>query len=77
MLLKLFLFLSIPSEPGQPIFPVDEHRNLAISVTDTGCGIPADKNEWVFERFTKNNDFTSAILCFDIYPVEFIALILL
>jgi signal transduction histidine kinase len=28
-----------------------------ISISDTGCGIPADKSEWIFERFTKNNDF--------------------
>lgn len=35
----------------------EEHKVLVISVTDTGIGIPADKQEWVFERFTKVNDF--------------------
>lgn len=30
---------------------------VTISVTDTGCGIPEDKREWVFERFTKANEF--------------------
>lgn len=32
-------------------------KTLTVSVTDTGCGIPADKYEWVFERFTKTNEF--------------------
>ena len=27
------------------------------SVTDTGCGISPDKREWIFERFTKADDF--------------------
>lgn len=31
---------------------------LIISVTDTGPGIPADKREWIFEAFTKIDDFT-------------------
>ena len=30
---------------------------MCICVIDTGCGIPADKSEWIFERFTKNDDF--------------------
>ena len=34
-----------------------EKGQLVISVTDTGIGIPADKQEWVFERFTKVDDF--------------------
>lgn len=34
-----------------------EKRQLVISVTDTGIGIPADRQEWVFERFTKVDDF--------------------
>lgn len=35
----------------------EEGKIMCISVTDTGCGIPADKSEWIFERFTKNDDF--------------------
>ena len=35
----------------------EEGKTMCISVTDTGCGIPADKSECVFERFTKNDDF--------------------
>lgn len=37
--------------------PEEEGRIMCICVTDTGCGIPADKREWIFERFTKNDDF--------------------
>lgn len=37
--------------------PEEEGRIMSICVTDTGCGIPADKSEWIFERFTKNDDF--------------------
>lgn len=32
-------------------------KYMYISVTDTGCGVPDGKNEWIFERFTKNDDF--------------------
>lgn len=35
----------------------DVHR-MEVSVTDTGIGIPKDKAELVFERFTKLDDFT-------------------
>lgn len=39
-------------------YSVDSKRHLlTLSVTDTGCGIPADKREWIFERFSKTNDF--------------------
>ena len=31
---------------------------MRITVTDSGCGIPAEKAEWVFDRFTKNDDFS-------------------
>ena len=37
--------------------PEEEGRIMCICVTDTGCGSPADKSEWIFERFTKNDDF--------------------
>lgn len=33
------------------------NKKLVISVTDTGIGIPVDKREWVFEAFTKVDDF--------------------
>lgn len=36
-----------------------EEGKLVIKVTDTGIGIPADKQEWVFERFTKIDEFKS------------------
>lgn len=32
-------------------------QELYFYVTDTGCGIPADKKETVFERFVKLNSF--------------------
>lgn len=34
-----------------------EHRNIIFSVTDTGIGIPADKREFIFERFAKVDTF--------------------
>ncbi len=34
-----------------------ERRQLEVAVTDTGCGIPPDKAEKVFERFEKLNEF--------------------
>lgn len=37
--------------------PINDGEAMQISVTDTGTGIPADKSEWIFERFTKNDDF--------------------
>ncbi len=30
---------------------------ITVSVTDTGCGIPADKTETIFQRFEKLNEF--------------------
>lgn len=36
---------------------MDGGRQLVIRVSDTGIGIPADKREWVFERFAKLDDF--------------------
>ncbi|WP_197018845.1 HAMP domain-containing sensor histidine kinase [Prevotella sp. P6B4] len=35
-----------------------EADKLHFAVTDTGCGIPADKSEAIFERFTKLDSFT-------------------
>lgn len=34
-----------------------EGEQLVIKVTDTGIGIPAEKQEWVFDRFTKLDEF--------------------
>lgn len=36
----------------------DEKQKLLISVTDTGCGIPDEKCEEVFDRFSKLDSFT-------------------
>lgn len=38
-------------------YPNYEKRQMEISVTDTGIGISLDKQEWVFERFTKVDAF--------------------
>ena len=35
----------------------DRTRKLRIRVTDTGIGIAPDKQEWVFDRFTKVDSF--------------------
>lgn len=35
-----------------------EQHKLILSVTDTGCGIPIEKQEHVFERFSKLDSFT-------------------
>lgn len=34
-----------------------ERQELVINITDTGIGIPVDKQEWVFGRFTKIDDY--------------------
>lgn len=43
----------------------DRTRKLRIRVTDTGIGIAPDKQEWVFDRFTKVDSFKpgSGIAC--------------
>lgn len=39
-------------------YQADEKQNrMIVSITDTGCGIPQDKREWIFERFTKADEF--------------------
>ena len=35
-----------------------QHQQLELSVSDTGCGIPSDKSDRVFERFEKLNDYS-------------------
>lgn len=35
----------------------EEQNRMIVSITDTGCGIPQDKREWIFERFTKADEF--------------------
>lgn len=35
----------------------EEQNQMIVSITDTGCGISPDKREWIFERFTKADDF--------------------
>ena len=37
--------------------PDKDVQYMNVCVTDTGCGVPKDKTEWIFERFTKNDDF--------------------
>ena len=46
--------------PGQITleFRIDEKKQFVeFSVTDTGCGIPLEKQEKVFERFEKLNEY--------------------
>lgn len=39
-------------------YSVNEQRNrLHLSVTDTGCGIPEEQQEFIFDRFVKGNDY--------------------
>lgn len=35
----------------------EEQNRMIVSITDTGCGISPDKREWIFERFTKVDEF--------------------
>lgn len=40
-------------------YRIDENpRQIRISVADTGCGIPPDKQQIIFERFVKINDYS-------------------
>jgi len=36
----------------------DQNKEVVFSVTDTGCGIPKEKQDTVFKRFGKLNEFT-------------------
>lgn len=48
-----------PSGSIKLAFFIDKRLNqLEFSVTDTGCGIPADKCDKVFERFEKLNEYS-------------------
>lgn len=48
------------TESGQiTLSSYKKEGKLVIMVTDTGIGIPVDKQEWVFERFTKVDEFRS------------------
>jgi len=39
-------------------FEIEEEKNRVLfSVTDTGCGIPVDKHDLIFERFEKLNEY--------------------
>lgn len=35
-----------------------QHQQLELSVSDTGCGIPSDRSDRVFERFEKLNEYS-------------------
>lgn len=35
-----------------------QHQQLELSVSDTGCGIPSDKSDRVFERFEKLDEYS-------------------
>ncbi|WP_423780970.1 ATP-binding protein, partial [Coprobacter fastidiosus] len=46
--------------PEQSLFPsnIEPNKNRVIfSVSDTGCGIPKEKQRQVFEMFEKLNEF--------------------
>lgn len=48
-----------PSGSIKLAFFIDKQNNrLEISVTDTGCGIPPEKSDKVFERFEKLNEYS-------------------
>ncbi len=37
---------------------LEDKQQMLIAVSDTGCGIPEGKKEWIFDRFTKSDDFS-------------------
>ena len=49
----------IPSGSIKLAIAIDkQHQQLELSVSDTGCGIPSDKSDRVFERFEKLNEYS-------------------
>lgn len=64
MLLNLLMNAAKYTEKGEINldYRVDEKaRELTLSVSDTGCGIPPDKQEFIFNRFEKIDSFKQGV----------------
>lgn len=64
LLLNLLMNAAKYTEKGEINldYRVDETSGqLVFTVTDTGCGIPLDKHETIFERFVKVDDFKQGV----------------